>query len=192
MIRLATLKDIPDLEKLLDFSVRGLSKEYYTSNQIESSLKYIFGIDTQLINDCTYYTVEIDGIIVGCGGWSMRNTLYGGDQHKGLEDPLLNPEIDAARIRAFFVHPDYARRGIGRQIMELCEIEAKRHGFSSIELGATLPGVPLYKTMGFLEIENIVELLADGEKLELVRMRKVFENLPDGQYPDMPKTENHL
>ncbi|MFA4868955.1 MAG: GNAT family N-acetyltransferase [Pedobacter sp.] len=184
MIRLATLKDIPDLEKLLDLSVRGLSKEYYTSNQIESALKYIFGIDTQLIKDCTYYVVEIDRIIAGCGGWSMRNTLYGGDQHKELEDPLLNPEIDAARIRAFFVHPDYARKGIGRQIMELCEMEAKRHGFSSIELGATLPGVPLYKTMGFLEIENIVEPLADGEKLELVRMRKVFENLP--------KIKNHL
>lgn len=174
MLRLATLKDIPDLEKLLTLSVRGLSKEYYTSNQIESSLKYIFGIDTQLISDHTYYIIEIDHIIVGCGGWSMRNTLYGGDQHKEQEDPLLDPEIDAARIRAFFVHPDYARRGIGRQIMEFCEIEAKKYGFSKIELGATLPGIPLYKTMGFSEIENIVEPLADGEKLELVRMRKVL------------------
>jgi len=174
MIRLATFQDIPELKRLLDLSVRGLSKEHYTSSQIESALKYIFGIDTQLIRDGTYYIVETDGVITGCGGWSMRNTLYGGDQHKELEDPLLDPKTDAARIRAFFVHPDYARRGIGRQIMELCEIKAKEHGFSTIELGATLPGVPLYKAMGFLEIRNIVEPLSDGEKLELVRMRKVI------------------
>lgn len=174
MIRLATFQDIPELKRLLDFSVRSLSSEYYTSSQIESALKYIFGIDTQLISDGTYYIVEIDGVITGCGGWSMRHTLYGGDQHKELEDPLLDPKTDAARIRAFFVHPDYARRGIGRQIMELCEIKAKDHGFSSIELGATLPGVPLYKAMGFLEIQNIVEPLSDGEKLELVKMRKVI------------------
>ncbi|WP_410220722.1 GNAT family N-acetyltransferase [Pedobacter sp.] len=174
MIRLATFKDIPELEKLLNLSVRGLSTEHYTSNQIESALKYIFGIDTQLIRDHTYYIAEIDGSIAGCGGWSMRNTLYGGDQHKELEDPLLDPKTDAARIRAFFVHPDYARRGIGRQIMEYCEAEAKRHGFLSMELGATLPGMPLYKAMGFLEVEEIVEPLFDGEKLEIVRMRKTI------------------
>lgn len=172
MIRPATFQDIPELEKLLALSVRGLSRAHYSPSQIESALKYIFGIDTQLISDGTYYAVEIDGIIAGCGGWSRRNTLYGGDQHKDLEDPLLDPNTDAARIRAFFVHPDYARRGIGRQIMELCEIRAKAHGFSSIELGATLPGVPLYKAMGFSEIKNIVEILSDGEKLELVKMGK--------------------
>jgi len=174
MIRLATFKDISELEKLLALSVRGLSKEHYTTFQIESSLKYIFGIDTQLISDCTYYVVEIDQMIVGCGGWSMRNTLYGGDQHKELMDPLLDPKTDAARIRAFFVHPDYARRGIGRQIMRICEAEAKKCGFSNIELGATLPGIPLYKAMGFSEVENIVEFLPDGEKLELVKMIKVI------------------
>lgn len=172
MIRTATFQDIPELKRLLDLSVRGLSTEHYTSSQIESALKYIFGIDTLLICDGTYFIAETDGVITGCGGWSMRNTLYGGDQHKGLEDPLLDPKTDAARIRAFFVHPDFARRGIGRQIMERCEIETKAHGFSSIELGATLPGVPLYKAMGFLEIQNLVEELPDGEKLELVRMKK--------------------
>ncbi len=172
MIRLATFQDIPELKKLLDHSVRGLSKEFYTSSQIDSALKYIFGIDTQLINDGTYYIVEIDGIIAGCGGWSMRKTLYGGDQHKESQDTLLDPIMESARIRAFFVHPDYARRGIGRKIMDLCEGEAKKHGFSRLELGATLPGVPLYKAMGFLEIDNIVEPLLDGEKLELVRMNK--------------------
>lgn len=172
MIRLATFQDIPELKKLLDLSVRGLSTEHYTSSQIDSALKYIFGIDTQLISDSTYYIFEIDGIIAGCGGWSMRKTLYGGDQHKELQDALLDPIMEAARIRAFFVHPGYARRGIGRQIMDLCEKQAKEQGFSSLELGATLPGVPLYKAMGFLETDNIVEPLLDGEKLELVRMKK--------------------
>lgn len=173
MIRLATLQDIPELEKLLKLSVSGLSKEHYKPNQIKSALKYIFGIDTQLIIDGTYYIVEMDKVIVGCGGWSKRNTLYGGDQHKSAEDPLLNPSIDSARIRAFFVHPDYARRGIGTQIMKICETDVIKYGFSSIELGATLPGIPLYKAMGFIEIEKIVETLADGETLELVKMRKI-------------------
>ncbi|MNY20050.1 Acetyltransferase (GNAT) family protein [compost metagenome] len=102
----------------------------------------------------------------------MRKTLYGGDQHKELQDTLLDPIMEPARIRAFFVHPDYARRGIGRKIIDFCEGEAKKHGFSRLELGATLPGVPLYKAMGFMEIDNIVEPLLDGEKLELVRMNK--------------------
>ena len=172
MIRLATFQDIPELKKGIDHSVRGLSKGYYTTGQIDSALKYIFGIDTQLIHDGTYYIVEIDGVIAGCGGWSMRKTLYGGDQHKESQDALLDPMIEAARIRAFFVHPDYARRGIGRKIMDLCEEEAKKHGFSRLALGATLPGVPFYKSMGFLEIDHLVEPLFDGEKLELVRMHK--------------------
>ncbi|MDF2379980.1 GNAT family N-acetyltransferase [Nostoc ellipsosporum NOK] len=172
MIRPATFQDIPELEKLLALSVRGLSKEHYSSGQIESALKYIFGIDTQLIIDGTYYIFEIDKVIVGCGGWSMRRTLYGGDQHKQSEDNLLDPVTEAARIRAFFVHPDYARRGIGRQIMGYCETQAKANGFSRLELGATLPGVPLYKAMGFSGIENITEILSDGEKLELVKMIK--------------------
>ncbi|RZJ69842.1 MAG: GNAT family N-acetyltransferase [Flavobacterium sp.] len=174
MIRPATFQDIPKLKKLLELSVRGLSKEHYTPNQIESALKYIFGLDSQLITDGTYYVVEIDGVIAGCGGWSMRNTLYGGDQHKKMEDPLLDPETDAARIRAFFVHPDYARRGIGTQIMERCEREAQKNGFSSMELGATLPGIPLYKAMGFSETDSLAEPLPDGEKLELVKMRKAI------------------
>jgi len=171
-IRPATFQDIPELKKLLDDSVRGLSKDYYTTSQIDSALKYIFGIDTQLIDDGSYYVVELDGTIAGCGGWSRRKTLYGGDQHKELHDTLLDPTREPARIRAFFVHPDYARRGIGRKIIELCEKEAKKHGFSSLALGATLPGVPLYKAMGFKEIEQIVEPLLDGEKLELVSMIK--------------------
>jgi len=170
--RLATRQDIPQLNELIALSVRGLSTEYYTPNQIESAIKYIFGIDTQLIIDGTYYIAEKEGALVGCGGWSKRNTLYGGDQHKEIEDPLLNPKTDPARIRAFFVHPGYARQGIGRLIINVCESAAKNAGFTSFELGATLPGVPLYEVMGYVSIERIDAPLPDGEVLGIVKMRK--------------------
>src|SRR5471030_633424 len=169
--RLCTFEDIPSLNKMIALSVRGLSKDYYTPEQIESSIKYIFGVDTQLVKDGTYYVAELDGIIVGCGGWSKRNTLYGGDQFKEIEDPLLDPAIDAARIRAFFVHPDYARRGIGKGLITLCEEAAQTAGFRSFELGATLPGVPLYEVMGYTAIERVDAPLPDGEVLEIVKMR---------------------
>src|SRR6201996_639148 len=138
--RLAQLDDIPTLNEMIAQSVRGLSIGYYSPQQIESSIKYIFGIDTQLVIDGTYYIAEVDGQLAGCGGWSKRNTLYGGDQHKDIEDPLLDPKTDAARIRAFFVHPGYARKGVGRHIINVCEAAAKANGFTSFELGATLPG----------------------------------------------------
>jgi len=170
--RLATLDDIPQLQQLIALSVSGLSTGYYTQQQIESSIKHIFGVDTQLVTDGTYYVAEIDGLIAGCGGWSKRNTLYGGDQHKPTEDPLLDPKTDAARIRAFFVHPDYARRGIGTHLMNVCENAAIANGFTSFELGATLPGVPLYKAMGYAELERIDAPLKDGEMLGIVKMRK--------------------
>src|SRR5471030_3100228 len=147
--RLTTFEDIPQLNEMIALSVRGLSNDYYTPAQIESAIKYIFGVDTQLVIDGTYYIAEIDGITVGCGGWSKRNTLYGGDQHKDVEDPLLDPKHDAARIRAFFVHPAHSRKGIGRHIINVCEAAAKANGFKNFELGATLPGVPLYLAMGY-------------------------------------------
>jgi N-acetylglutamate synthase-like GNAT family acetyltransferase len=173
-IRLATFDDILVLQQLIELSVRGLSTDYNTPNQIESAIKYIFGVDTQLLIDGTYYVAEIDGIIVGCGGWSKRNTLYGGDQHKAVEDPLLNPEHDAARIRAFFVHPDYARRGIGRHIISVCENAAQSNGFKSFQLGATLPGVPLYEAMGYHAVEHITQPMANGEVLPIVKMHKIL------------------
>jgi GNAT superfamily N-acetyltransferase len=172
--RLATFNDIPTLQTLIAQSVRGLSIGYYTPAQIESAIKYIFGVDTQLVIDGTYYVMERDDQIVACGGWSKRNTLYGGDQHKAISDPLLNPAVDAARIRAFFVHPDYARQGIGRKMINLCEAAAQAAGFTSMELGATLPGVPLYEVMGYTAIEQVDAPLPDGEVLEIVRMRKVM------------------
>jgi GNAT superfamily N-acetyltransferase len=171
--RLATFDDIPTLQTLIALSVRGLSRDYYTDNQIESAIKYIFGVDSQLVTDGTYYVLEKDSLIVACGGWSKRNTLYGGDQHKEVADPLLDPKIDAARIRAFFVHPDYARQGIGRKMINLCEDAAKTSGFNSFELGATLPGVPLYEAMGYIAIERVDATMADGETLGIMKMRKV-------------------
>jgi len=171
--RPATFADIPALNEMIALSVRGLSADYYTLNQIESAIKYIFGVDTQLVRDGTYYVAQLDGKIVGCGGWSKRNTLYGGDQHKEIEDPLLDPQKDAARIRAFFVHPDHARQGIGTLIINVCEAAAKENGFTSFELGATLPGVPLYAAMGYKAIERIDASLPDGELLGIVKMRKL-------------------
>ncbi len=172
--RLATFNDIPRLNELIALSVRGLSTDYYTPNQIESAIKYVFGVDTQLVSDGTYYVAQIDNTVVGCGGWSKRNTLYGGDQHKEIEDPPLNPQHDAARIRAFFVHPAYARQGVGRHIINVCETAAKNNGFNSFELGATLPGVPLYAAMGYATVERIDAPLPNGELLGIVKMRKVL------------------
>lgn len=170
--RLATFYDIPELQDLIELSVRGLSVGYYTGQQIDSSIKYVFGVDSQLITDGTYYLLELEDRIVACGGWSKRNTLYGGNQYKEKEDPLLNPALDPARIRAFFVHPDYARRGIGRQLINHCERAARAAGFTWFELGATLPGVPLYEAMGYTAIERADAPMPDGEVLGIMKMRK--------------------
>ena len=171
-IQLALPEDIPAISVLISLSVRELSKGYYTPKQIASGLKYVFGVDTQLIKDNTYYTVLMDKELAACGGWSKRNTLYGGDQHKEKEDPLLDPSLDAAKIRAFFVHPGYARKGIGRMLINFCEGEAEKAGFKRFELGSTLPGVPLYQAMGYETLDNLDALLPDGELLPIVKMTK--------------------
>ena len=172
VIRLATFNDVSFLQQLIARSVRGLSGGYYTPNQVESAIKYIFGVDTQLLADGTYYVAELDGTIAACGGWSRRNTLYGGDQHKDITDPLLEPTTDAARIRAFFVDPQHARKGLGRMMINLCEMAAHNYGFKKIELGATLPGVPLYKASGYKMIERLSILLPNGEIFDVVKMGK--------------------
>jgi GNAT superfamily N-acetyltransferase len=172
--RLATFEDIPQLQQLIAQSVRGLSAGFYTPRQVESAIKYVFGVDSQLIADGTYYVAETEDETVACGGWSRRNTLYGGDQHKGVEDPLLNPATDAARIRAFFVHPDWARHGIGRALIDLCETAARHYGFTKMEIGATLPGAPLYEAMGYNVVDKIKVPLPDGEELRIVKMKKEF------------------
>src|SRR5687767_2378226 len=133
-VRLATEQDIPALSDLIPLSARALSAGWYTDRQVESAITYIFGMDSQLIADGTYFVVTAEKQIVGGGGWSKRKTLFGGDQMKVDEDNLLAPAHDAARIRAFFVHPDWTRRGIGRRIIEACETAARRAGFRHMEL----------------------------------------------------------
>ena len=171
-IRIATFDDIPRFETLITESVRALSAGYYSLQQIESALVHVFGVDTQLIADGTYFVVEADGQIAGCGGWSKRRTLYGGDKMKREEDNLLDPMTEASRIRAFFVHPDFARRGIGRLLLDTCEQAAAEAGFTSLELAATLPGQPLYTACGFHILEHIESALPDGIEVPIIRMGK--------------------
>jgi predicted N-acetyltransferase YhbS len=171
-LRLATRNDIPALKQLIPESVRHLSKGYYSEEQIESALIHMFGVDTQLIEDGTYFVAESEGQIVGCGGWSKRKTLYGGDQFKETEDPLLDPRLEPARIRAFFVHPAWARRGIGSQIMQASEKAALEAGFQELELAATLPGEPLYRAFGYEAVEKMEAPLSGADTLPGVRMRK--------------------
>ena len=182
--RLATPGDIPALRGLIEQSVRALSAPLYSGPQIESALRYVFGPDTQLIGDRTYYVIECDeGVLVAAGGWSRRRTLYGGDQMKGADDPLLDPNTEAARIRAFFVHPAWARRGLGRQLFERCAEDAAQAGFRNLELVATLPGEPLYRALGFVQLERTVATLPDGEMLPVVHMTRPL-SAPPFREPD--------
>jgi GNAT superfamily N-acetyltransferase len=186
-IRLAAISDVPLLRELIDASVRGLQAEDYSPAQLERALRTVYGVDTQLILDGTYFAamemessageslgVESEGaaVLVGCGGWSKRKTLYGGDQFAGREDSLLDPATDAAKIRAFFVHPTWARRGVGGMILEACEAAARAAGFRQLEMGATLTGVPFYRAKGYAELERADVLLGDGLTLPIVRMGK--------------------
>lgn len=172
-IRLAVLDDIPALQDLIAVSAHGLNSEHYTPEQVASILKYVYGVDTQLITDQTYFVVEEGATAIGCGGWSRRKTLYGGDQHKASAlDNLLNPATDAARIRAFFVHPNWARKGIGSLLMTACEQAAREAGFHSMELMATLTGEFLYVRFGFVMIEEQELVLPDGNLMKVRRMTK--------------------
>ena len=171
-IRRASLADVPVLERLIPASVRALQAPYYTSEQMEGALGTVFGVDRQLINDGTYLIAEAGHEVVGCGGWSKRKTLFGGDHAAVREDDLLDPRCEAARIRAFFVHPDWARRGIGSAIMEACEAAAVAAGFTQLELVATLAGEPLYRVHGFAAVERYDVPLPNGASLPVVRMTK--------------------
>jgi GNAT superfamily N-acetyltransferase len=148
----------------------------YACDQLEGALGTLLGVDTQLIADGTYFVAEVvlndKPALVGCGGWSKRKTLFGSDHRPGREDELLNSQKDAAKIRAFFVHPEWARRGIGSEILEICEQAAMAAGFRRFEMGATLTGVPLYQARGYVEIDRIEVPLANGAVLPVVRMAK--------------------
>jgi GNAT superfamily N-acetyltransferase len=175
LLRVATPDDVPALQRLIGASVRGLSVGYYTEAQIESGLRHVFGVDSQLIADGTYYLIDGPAGPVAGGGWSRRATLYGGDQHKSAPDVLLDPASQPARIRAFFVHPDWARRGLARRLFHACVAAARTAGFRALELGATLPGVPLYESLGFTAHERMDATLPDGVVLPVVRMRRVID-----------------
>ena len=180
-LRQAIRADIPRLREVIEASVRGLQASDYTPAQLEGALRSVYGVDSQLIADGTYFAVEVTDPgpkIVACGGWSKRKTLYGGDQYAGREDSLLDPARDAAKIRAFFVHPDYARRGIGSLILEACESAALAAGFRRLEMGATLSGVAFYRAKGYEEMENQNVPLGDGEALPIVRMARDFTQTP--------------
>jgi GNAT superfamily N-acetyltransferase len=186
-IRQAVAAEIPVLRELIEASVRGLQTEDYTPAQIEGALETVFGVDSQLIADGTYLIAEtiLDGteraqpknvgagpLIVGCGGWSKRKTLYGSDQWTGREDALLDPLRDAAKIRAFFIHPAWARRGIGGMILEACEVAAAAAGFTRYEMGATLTGAKLFGVKGYVALRRIEIPLVNGETLPVLHMEK--------------------
>jgi GNAT superfamily N-acetyltransferase len=171
-IRLATPQDVPALQELIPVSARALSRGFYTDAETESAVRHVFGPDSRLIADGTYFVAEEDGALAGCGGWSRRRTLYGGDQTKSGEEALLDPATEPAKVRAFFVHPDFARRGVGSRILEACLSAARAAGFRRVELAATLPGVPFYAARGFVERERLSAPMPDGRGLPIVRMER--------------------
>jgi GNAT superfamily N-acetyltransferase len=171
-IRRATLEDRAALERLIAESARGLSRGDYSGEQIEAALASVFGVDTDLIHDGTYYVAEAEGEPVGCGGWSKRRTLFGGDRYGARDSGYLDPRTEPAKIRAFFVRPDRARRGVAGAILETCEREARAQGFHALELMATLPGVRLYAARGYEAAQQVEYEIADGVTIGFVPMRK--------------------
>lgn len=170
--RPATAADVPALEALIAASARGLGAGYYTGAQTEALVAHVFGVDTRLVADGTYYVVDApDGAPAAAGGWSARRTLFGGDRFKadGVDD-RLDPRAEPARIRAFFVHPRWARRGLGRRLYAACADAARAAGFRAFELMATLPGEPLYRALGFTAVERVELSLPGGVVVPLVRM----------------------
>jgi len=160
------------ITQLIGESARLLSRQHYSDAQIEAAIATIFGVDTDLIEDETYFVAESEGQLVGCGGWSKRKTLFGGDQYSSRDRGYIDPESEPARIRAFFIHPNHARKGIARAILSRCEDEARAQSFRALELLATLPGIEFYKSCGFVETGNLDLDLEDNLKLEFVPMRK--------------------
>lgn len=171
-LRTADLDDVPSLEELIPLSVRELQSDYYSAAQMEAAFGPVFGVDRQLITDGTYLVAEAEGRVIGCGGWSKRKSMFGGDAIRASEDHLLDPATDAARVRAFFIHPDWARCGIGRAILAASEEAIAAAGFARIELVATLAGEPLYKACGYSEIARYEVAMSGGLALPVVRMTK--------------------
>ncbi len=175
LIRLARPEDIPALDGLIPASARELSRGFYTPAETEAAVAHVFGVDTRLVADGTFFVAEVAGRVVGCGGWSRRATLFGGDTAvTGRDDRLLDPATEPAKVRAFFVHPEFARRGIGRRLLGACEAAARGAGFTRAELAATLPGEPLYAACGYRVAERL-SVPTPGGPLPVVRMAKGLE-----------------
>ena len=175
LLRHATLADIPEIERVMRESIAGISSRTYDARQVESSLKFVAHLDRELVTDETYFVVEADGEIVACGGWSRRHKLYSGSGAGEDDERLLDPAAEPARVRAMFVRGDWTRRGLGRAILASCERAARLEGFRELVLGATLPGVPLYRAFGFEETERFIVTMPDGVEVTAVAMRRAID-----------------
>ena len=171
-IRKAVVSDREAIQRLIAESARGLSRADYSEQQIEGAIKTVFGVDTNLILDGTYFVADNDGELIGCGGWSRRRTLFGGDQYSSRDGSYLDPKTEAAKIRAFFIHPEHARKGIARAILARCETDARAAGFQALELMSTLPGIKLYRACGYEGIEHVELEVGGNLTIGLVPMRK--------------------
>ena len=180
-LRLAQPGDVAVLNDMIRESARALSVGFYTPEQTEAAIRWVFGVDSVLVSDGTYFVAEWEGAIAGCGGWSRRRTLYGGDQRPVGGGEFLDPAVDAAKVRAFFVAPSFARRGVGTVLLDACADAAWHAGFRELELMATLPGVPLYSARGFVPVEDVHDPLPDGTLLPFVRMRRALDGAPRGR-----------
>lgn len=172
--RQATPDDVQDIGELIARSARALSVGFYAPEQVEALIACVFGVDTQLIADGTYFVIDSPEGLAAVGGWSARRTLFGGDQMKSTDDPLLDPARDAARIRAFFVDPHWARRGLARMLYDACERAAAAAGFRRLELMATAPGEPVYERLGFAVLERVELSLPPGVSIPLARMARLI------------------
>lgn len=172
-IRLANMNDVAVLNELIAVSARELSRGMYSEQEIEAAIQYVFGVDTELVKDRTYFVIEKNGEIAGCGGWSKRKTLFGGNQFSGREEAIyLDPSKDAAKIRAFFIHPKFARQSLGSLLLKHCEAEARLDGFTQFEMMATLPGVKLYTRLAYQTVSDEHVILSNNVSLCFVRMMK--------------------
>ncbi len=171
--RLATTADMPALTALMHAAIRQLLPQFLTAAEVEASFA-VMGLDSQLIQDGTYFVIELDGAVAGCGGWSRRATLFGGNHTAGRDARLLDPRTEAARVRAMYTDPAFVRRGVGRRILALCEHAARAEGFARAELGATMGGKPLYESCGYQPIEMMMVDTPGGTKVPILRMGKAL------------------
>lgn len=171
--RIATRADIPSIVALIEAAITGNMPAFLSAREVEAA-RATMGLDTLLIDDGCYFLIEAGRALVGCGGWSRRKTLYGGDKTAGRDDSLSDPARDPARIRAMYTHPGWTRRGIGSMLLDLGEAAARAEGFKTIELGATIPGEPLYRARGYAEFARDESFGADGVRNVIIRMRKTL------------------